>query len=219
MPPPLAYRPLALRDAVSPVGAVDRAARGWNTAHMERPRHPVNVLRRPARGFAPALGVLALLATGGCAWMPSVPGAGLFESPRTIRGHQVDEEVLAQVTVGVSSRADVETLLGSPSVTGTFDDGAWYYISGVTRQRPGRTLALEDQRVVAILFDGRGTVREIKRLGQDDAQDVQVVSRVTPSPGNDRTLLQQLFGNLGRLGPGVGGAGNATVGAPSPTSR
>jgi outer membrane protein assembly factor BamE (lipoprotein component of BamABCDE complex) len=186
---------------------------------MERHRHPVNVSRRPARGFGATLGVIALLATGGCSWLPSVPGGGLFESPRTIRGHQVDEETLAQVTVGVSSRADVEALLGSPSVTGTFDDSAWYYISGVTRQRPGQTLSLEDQRVIAVLFDARGTVREVKRLGQDDARDVRVVSRVTPSPGNDRTLLQQLFGNLGRLGPGLGAGAANTVGAPSPTSR
>jgi outer membrane protein assembly factor BamE (lipoprotein component of BamABCDE complex) len=186
---------------------------------MERHRHPVNVSRRPARGFGATLGLMALLATGGCAWMPSVPGASLFESPRTIRGHQLDDETLAQITPGVSSRNDVESLLGSPSVTGTFDDSAWYYISGVTRQRPGRTLALEDQRVVAILFDGSGTVREVKRLGQDDARDVRVVSRVTPSPGNDRTLLQQLFGNLGRLGPGLGAGANTSVGAPSPTAR
>lgn len=186
---------------------------------MERHRHPVNVSRRPARGFGATLGLAALLAAGGCSWLPSVPGGGLFESPRTIRGHQVDEETLSQITVGVSSRADVEALLGSPSTTGTFDDGAWYYISGVTRQPPGRTLALEDQRVIAVMFDGRGTVREIRRLGQDDARDVRVVSRVTPSPGNDRTLLQQLFGNLGRLGPGLGGGANNTVGAPSPTSR
>ncbi len=186
---------------------------------MERPRHPVNVSRRPARGFAPAAGLVALLALGGCSYLPYVPGGGLFESPRTIRGHQVDDETLAQITVGVSSRSDVEAVLGSPSVTGTFDDSAWYYISGVTRQRPGQTLALEDQRVVAVLFDGRGTVREIRRLGQDDARDVRVVSRVTPSPGNDRTVLQQLFGNLGRLGPGVGAGANNTVGAPSPTAR
>ena len=64
-----------------------------------------------------------------------------------------------------------------------------------------------------------GEVWKPKRLGQDDARDVRVVSRVTPSPGNDRTLLQQLFGNLGRLGPGLGAGANTSVGAPSPTAR
>ena len=183
---------------------------------MERHRHPVNVSRRPAR-TATALAVL--LATAGCSYLPSVPGLGLFESPRTIRGHQVDDETLAQITPGVSSRADVETLIGSPSVTGTFDDGTWYYISGVTRQRPAQTLALEEQRVVAISFNGSGTVSEVRRIGEEETRDVRFVSRTTPSPGTERTLLQQLFGNLGRLGPGIGSQNNTTVGAPGPTSR
>ncbi|WP_245185790.1 outer membrane protein assembly factor BamE [Falsiroseomonas frigidaquae] len=147
--------------------------------------------------------------------MPSVPGAGLFESPRQLRGHSVDEEALTQITPGVSSRADVETLIGSPSQTSTFDNSTWYYMSSVTRQRPGRTLSVEDQRVVAISFTPAGVVQEIKRFGPEDARDVQVVSRVTPSPGNDRTILQQLFGNIGRLAPGVGGQANQTIGAPS----
>ena len=182
--------------------------------------HAVNMLRplvaRQTTRSGAALALFALLGTAGCSWMPSVPGASLFESPRQLRGHAVEEEALAQITPGVSSRADVETLLGSPSQTGTFDNSVWYYLSSVTRQRPGRALSIEDQRVVAITFTGAGVVQEIKRLGQDDGRDVRVVSRVTPSPGNDRTVMQQLFGNIGRLAPGLGGQGSGqTIGAPS----
>ncbi len=182
--------------------------------------HAVNMLRpsvaRQTRRLpGAALALSALLATAGCSWMPSVPGAGLFESPRQMRGHAVEAEALAQITPGVSSRADVEAALGSPSATGTFDNAVWYYMSSVTRQRPGRTLAVEDQRVVAIHFTPEGVVRDIQRIGPEDGRNVQVVSRITPSPGNDRTILQQLFGNIGRLAPGLGGQTNQTIGAPS----
>jgi outer membrane protein assembly factor BamE (lipoprotein component of BamABCDE complex) len=187
---------------------------------MERPSHMVNASDR-SRRLARARRALAgavLLGLGACSWMPDVPGSGLFASPRTIRGNMVEQEELSQVTVGVSTRDDVQALLGSPSATGTFDDNEWYYIGGVTRQRPARQLALEDQQVVAIRFDGRGTVQEVRRLGQQDARDVQVVERVTPSPGNERTLLQQLFGNIGRLGPGLSNQ-NPTGPGPTSTSR
>jgi outer membrane protein assembly factor BamE (lipoprotein component of BamABCDE complex) len=170
----------------------------------------------------------ALLLLGGCgassflpsyASLPALPGADLFESPSQVRGHMIEEEDLRQIVVGVSSRSDVETLLGSPSATGTFDENDWFYIGGVTRQRPGRNLALEDQRVVRIRFDQRGRVQEIARLGPQDGRDVAVVQRETPSPGTERTLLQQLFGNVGRLGPGLGQTGNTGgPGAPSPTT-
>jgi outer membrane protein assembly factor BamE (lipoprotein component of BamABCDE complex) len=179
---------------------------------MERPMQTVNVARQIKRS---GLGLAAMLALAGCGSLSGIPGVGLFESPRQLRGHAVDDEALAQITTGVSSRADVEALIGSPSYTGTFDNNTWYYMSAVTRQRPGRTLSVEDQSVVAIAFTPAGIVQEVKRVGMDQGRDVAVVNRITPSPGNDRTVLQQLFGNLGRLAPGVGGQTNQTIGAPS----
>jgi outer membrane protein assembly factor BamE (lipoprotein component of BamABCDE complex) len=185
---------------------------------MERLRHPVNVSR--LRGAVLAASLMAL---GGCSWlpsMPSLPGTDLFDSPRVMRGHAVDQEDLSQITVGVSSRNDVAALLGSPTATGTFDDDRWYYISAVTRQRPGRALAIDDQQVVEIRFDPRGTVTQVQRLGPDAGRQVNFVQRETTSPGTERTLLQQLFGNLGRLGPGLGaGQQQGGPGAPSPSGQ
>ncbi|WP_233256113.1 outer membrane protein assembly factor BamE [Falsiroseomonas bella] len=132
--------------------------------------------------------------------MPGVPGAGLFESPRQFRGHAVTEEQVGQITPGVSSRDDVEALLGSPSASGTFDPSEWYYISGITHQRPARNLGVIEQNVLVVRFDPGGTVQEVRRLGMEDGREIQMVSRVTPSPGTERSVLQQLFGNIGRVG-------------------
>jgi outer membrane protein assembly factor BamE (lipoprotein component of BamABCDE complex) len=188
----------------------------------DRPARPTRRLSRPA------LAGVALLLFGGCSYlpempslpsMPALPGADVFDSPRQLRGNMVDEEQLRQVVVGVSTRRDVEAVLGSPSATGTFDERDWFYIGGITRQRPGRLLAVDDQRVVRVSFDSGGTVREVTRLGPEDGRDVQVVQRTTPSPGNERTLLQQLFGNIGRVGPGIGAQGPTGPGSPTPQGR
>ncbi|HEV7267030.1 MAG TPA: outer membrane protein assembly factor BamE [Falsiroseomonas sp.] len=185
----------------------------------------VHTRHRPLRL---ALAGAALVLLGACSYlpempslpsMPTLPGADVFDSPRQLRGHLVDEEDLRQVVVGVSSQRDVQTLLGSPSATGTFDDRDWFYIGGVTRQRPGRLLAVDDQRVVRIRFDNQGTVREVASLGPEDGRDVQAVSRITPSPGNERTLMQQLFGNIGRVGPGIAGAAPTGPGPQTPQGR
>jgi outer membrane protein assembly factor BamE (lipoprotein component of BamABCDE complex) len=164
--------------------------------------HPVPVnarARRPARLATAAL----LLALGGCA---------LFDTPTVDRGQKVDPEDLRQITVGVSTQADVTALLGSPSARGTFDSDHWYYISGVTRTRPGRTTSVLSQRVVAITFNGNGVVQKVEELTESDARSVQMVQRETPVPGTERTLMQTLFGNIGRLGPGGGGAQGGTGG-------
>jgi outer membrane protein assembly factor BamE (lipoprotein component of BamABCDE complex) len=120
----------------------------------------------------------------------------------------VDQAELSQLVPGTSTRADVLALLGTPSATGTFDGEHWYYISAITRALPGRASTIEDQRVVAIRFNEAGQVADIRTLGPEDGRDIAFASRTTPTPGTERTLLQQLFGNLGRLSP------SAAAGAP-----
>ncbi len=164
---------------------------------MALPPSPVNrAVRRRARKAVAALALLAGL--GGCS---------LFAAPPEPRGNRIDAELLGQVTPGVQTRQDVAALLGSPSATGTFDQENWYYISGISRTRPARTPGIEDQRVVVISFDRAGVVRDVRQLGEGDARDVDFASRETPVPGNDRTVLQALFGNIGRFGAGGLGAG------------
>lgn len=163
---------------------------------MDRPCHPVN-LPGAVRWRAAALALGVLLALPGCSVF------SIFEAPTVQRGNRVSEEQLKEITPGVQTRQDVQTLLGSPTQTSTFGDPTWYYISSKTRQRPGRELMVTDQQTVVVAFDPAGVVREVKVLGDEDAQRVPMVSRVTPTPGNDRTLLQALFGNVGRIGPGA----------------
>lgn len=163
---------------------------------MDRPSRLVNAPPRPLRASrGAALALVALLA---------LPGCSFFQAPTIQRGNRITEEQLKEITPGVQTRQDVQAVLGSPTQTSTFGDNTWYYISSKTRQRPGRALAVTDQETVVITFDGRGTVQEVKRIGEDQAQDVTMVARETPVPGNDRTLLQALFGNIGRFGPGGG---------------
>ncbi|MFC7477644.1 outer membrane protein assembly factor BamE [Dankookia sp. GCM10030260] len=174
---------------------------------MDRPSRPVNAPpRRPRASRGTALVLVALLA---------LPGCSFFQAPTIQRGNRITDEQLSEITPGVQTRQDVQAVLGSPTQTSTFGDGVWYYISSKTRQRPGRALSVTDQETVVITFDARGTVQDIKRVGEDQAQAVTMVTRETPTPGNDRTLLQALFGNVGRFGPGSNlqtGGGNAPGG-------
>jgi outer membrane protein assembly factor BamE (lipoprotein component of BamABCDE complex) len=164
---------------------------------MAHDPEPVNVAppspgpRRGSRHAVHALAIAASIALAGCSFFDATP---------VQRGNRVAPEDLAQITPGVQTRQDVQALLGSPSARSTFNDREWYYISSVTRQRPGRQLAVNNRRIVAISFDGDGKVREVRELDDADHRQVAFVSRETPVPGNDRTLLQDLFGNIGRFG-------------------
>ncbi|MBP0446861.1 outer membrane protein assembly factor BamE [Roseomonas sp. SSH11] len=170
---------------------------------------PVNPpATRPASRWRAALVALALLSPlGGCA---------LFGAPDELRGNRAEPELLRELTPGVASKADVTALLGSPSATATFDDREWYYISATTHTRPGRLPGVDNQRVVVIRFNDRGVVESIEQKGEGEMRNVAVVSRTTPVPGNERSLLQALFGNIGRFGPTPTQPTTPGAGAPAP---
>lgn len=129
-------------------------------------------------------------------------GCSVFQAPPEQRGNRADPDLVSQLVPGVQTEADVRALLGSPTATGTFDRNTWYYISSVTRMRPASNPSAEQQRVVALSFDEGGVLRKIDERGPDTMRDIDMVSRTTPVPGTERTLLQALFGNIGRVGAG-----------------
>jgi outer membrane protein assembly factor BamE (lipoprotein component of BamABCDE complex) len=162
---------------------------------------------RVARQMLVMLGILALL--GGCTSFPP------FRAPETLHGNRVDDYRLKELVPGTSTQADVTALIGSPTAKATFDSNTWLYISEVTKIRIARTPGVEDQTVIALSFDDRGVLRDIKTLGQADELQVTVVARATPSPGTSASFLQQLFGNVGKFNPlGAAGAQSAGGGAP-----
>lgn len=147
--------------------------------------------------FVLLLAMAATVPLGGCV-------SDLYTFPPQTRGNKVDPELLAQLVPGTSSRADATALIGSPTTHGSFDDNTWIYIGEVTKPVIGGTQSVRDQQVVVLTFDQGGILRNIEKRGPDDSQNVAVVSRTTPSPGNNATILQQLLGNVGRFTPGAG---------------
>ncbi len=148
--------------------------------------------QRASRFRAAALALPALLLLSACSF---------FEAPEIARGNRVTDDQLQEIVPGVQTKADVQTLLGSPTQTSTFGDEEWYYISSKTRERPGRQLAVAEQQTVVVAFDRNGVVRGVRKVTEADGQPLIMVQRETPVPGNNQTLLQALFGNVGRFGP------------------
>jgi len=201
---------------VNPRNAASRPPRGIFASQGIGP--PVSSSRTSRRMTPPQprpaarAGLLALAIA--CA-MP-LAGCSVFEAPPIQRGNKADPDLVAQLVPGVQTQADVQALLGSPTATGTFDRNTWYYISSVTRLRPASNPSAEQQRVVALSFDEGGVLRKVEERGPETMRDIAMVDRTTPVPGTERTLLQALFGNIGRVGAGNLGADTGPGYTPSP---
>jgi len=153
---------------------------------------------KAVRLAALALGITAML--GGCT------------SIRDHRGYMVDQTLVDAIQPGVDNRESVEKTLGRPTFRSEFGDKDWYYVSQLVKTPPFRRPRTVSQLIMRVRFDPKGNVASIDKRGLEDVARISPNGDKTKTLGRDRSLLEDLFGNIGAVGAG-GGAG-----APAPTS-
>lgn len=136
---------------------------------------------------------------------------------RTHQGYQVDKLLVDSIQPGIDNRESVEGTLGRPSFASQFGDADWYYVS-----RDMRALAFSNPKPVAqtvlhVRFDAAGNVVAVDRMGLEQVAKVSPSGDKTPTLGRHRSLLEEIFGNIGAVGAGAmgGGGGGSNTGGPN----
>ena len=131
-------------------------------------------------------------------------GAALLASGCSpIRDHQgyvVDETLVAAIQPGVDNRESVAGTLGRPTFVGQFSDRDWYYVSRQTRQLAFNLPRPQTQTVLHVRFDAAGNVASVDRTGLELVANIDPAESRTPTLGRERSLLEELFGNIGAVG-------------------
>ena len=109
------------------------------------------------------------------------------------------DELVKQLSPGEQTKDTVRKLIGTPSSIGTFDDRVWYYITQRTKNQAFFKPLLTDQKILALEFDEQEVLKSIKQYGIKEARLIEPHAEKTPTVGRKLTLIQQLFGNLGRF--------------------
>ncbi|MFZ5609753.1 MAG: outer membrane protein assembly factor BamE [Pseudomonadota bacterium] len=130
-------------------------------------------------------------------------------------GYLADKQMIGNVSPGVDNRDSVLAMLGRPSITGTFDDRTWYYVSQMTRQIAFMTPKPIQHEVVAIRFDEKGNVVAVDKFDRHDIVSVDPVGDKTPTRAREMGFLEQLFGNIGRFGGAPPGGAGGRAGGPN----
>ncbi|HEY7006308.1 MAG TPA: outer membrane protein assembly factor BamE [Sphingomicrobium sp.] len=145
----------------------------------------------------PAIALLALFAAG-CATNHAHKGAVL------------DPQLASSIQPGVDNKASVQKLLGTPTLKGEFTDNDWYYLSRDTNRLAFRNPGVTRQTVMLVRFDQAGNVASIHRTGKELVLNVDPSGRHTPTLGRNKSLFEELFGNIGSVGAGGVGGGAPT---------
>lgn len=120
-----------------------------------------------------------------------------------IRDHQgyiLDEPLIAAIQPGIDNRDSVTGTLGRPTFTGQFDQRDWYYVSRTTRQLAFNNPRPSAQTVLRIRFDANGNVERVDRTGLELAANIEPSSEETPTLGRNRSIFEEIFGNIGAVG-------------------
>jgi len=126
-------------------------------------------------------------------------GLGACERALQVHGNMPDPEVIAEIQPGVDDRNGVTDKLGSPSTVSTFLDNKWYYIGQKTEQFAFLAPDVLERSILVVSFDDDGVVNDTVLYTLEDGQIVEAVERETPTEGRELTIMQQLFGNIGRF--------------------
>jgi len=118
------------------------------------------------------------------------------------RGNLIEKDRVAMIEPGTSKREDVFNALGSPTTVSPFDNSIWYYMGQKTEKKGIFDPDIIEEEIVIVKFDSSNTVSDIT-IQEGNRIDVPIKGDETPTYGNERTVLQQLFGNLGRFNPDV----------------
>ena len=139
-------------------------------------------------------------------WISGIVAVALTACAPSVntRGNLVEDERLSQLVVGQTTARDVAALLGTPTTVATFDERTWYYIGQRTEQTAFFDPDLVERRILKIRFDETGRIESLEEYGPDDALEVELVERETPSLGRRMSFLEQMLGNLGRFNPASG---------------
>ncbi len=132
--------------------------------------------------------------------MPLVVALSACTPVKATRGNLLTEVQVQKITAGTSTREDVLSAWGPPTVVAPFDNDTWYYIGERTSQEGVYAPVVLKQKIVCVKFDrsNNDTVASVSEISPQEARNVVPVSQTTPTAGKDYTLFQQFVGNIGR---------------------
>jgi outer membrane protein assembly factor BamE (lipoprotein component of BamABCDE complex) len=127
------------------------------------------------------------------------------------RGHVDALNRTKEIAEGVTTRDQVQAMLGTPSVKNNFGQEVWYYIRKQKEAVAFLEPTIKEQHVTRITFDETGVVKHLETKTLKDSQQVAIAEETTPSEGQELGFFEQMLGNVGRFNAAQGSRANQPI--------
>ncbi|MEK9723089.1 MAG: outer membrane protein assembly factor BamE [Rhodospirillaceae bacterium] len=114
-------------------------------------------------------------------------------------GNLPDPERVAELKPGDITKQEINEILGSPSSVNTFGQDTWYYIAERTETVAFFEPVVKEREVLVVKFDKDGHLQELEHLDLKNGRQIAHVERITPTFGQELTVIGQILGNFQRF--------------------
>ena len=114
-------------------------------------------------------------------------------------GHVIEKEELDMVKKGVTSKTEVEELLGSYSFESKIGGDFWYYVSEKMSYFAFMPPKIVERNVVGIAFNSSGVVSELQTFTIADGHNIKYSKDEIISHGTSNNLVNHFMRNLGKF--------------------
>lgn len=113
-------------------------------------------------------------------------------------GRLIEAAELEKVQIGTTTRADIISLFGQPSFEGAFNSGRIYYNQQTMLQKVAGLNTTQSRELIMFSFDENNMLLDVEI--KDEKSDISIATseRKTPTPGENLTVIDQIFSNLRR---------------------
>jgi outer membrane protein assembly factor BamE (lipoprotein component of BamABCDE complex) len=112
-------------------------------------------------------------------------------------GYMPAPDQVADVLVGVDTRASVEEQLGLPTTEGLIEQAAYFYVRSRLQNKGLRGAKEIDRNILVISFDKNDVVKNIQRFNMSDGQIVALQPRVTLPPREEKGMFSRILLSIG----------------------
>jgi len=115
------------------------------------------------------------------------------------RGNLPNPKDISSLKDGKVTKDEITDILGSPSSINTFGEDTWYYISEQVSTLAFFEPEVLKRQVLVLRFDKKALLKSVEVLDLKAGRRIAHVERVTPTFGQELTVLGQIIGNFQRF--------------------
>lgn len=116
-----------------------------------------------------------------------------------VTGNKLKQSDIDYIKNNRFMQSQVLERLGTPTIIADYSPNIWYYIYVKTTKNALTLPTIIEQNIFKITFDQNGKTSFAEVLTDNHNNNVDIISKITPTPNNEQSSIQEFIKNIGKF--------------------